>query len=101
MLSPNRLADGSLRAHKPLEAPSIVRQHLGGEVHKVGAKRDDFTYHPEPQLIVFIKKCAETDHWETMHMRYDGSSLMLYGHAVTHDRKENVTAVMFVFILTE
>ena len=33
VLSPNRLADGSLREHKPLEAPSIVRQHLGGEVH--------------------------------------------------------------------
>ena len=32
MLSPNRLADESLRAHKPLEAPSIVHQHLGGEV---------------------------------------------------------------------
>ena len=34
VLSPNRLADESLRAHKPLEAPSIVHQHLGGEVHE-------------------------------------------------------------------
>lgn len=34
-------------------------------------------------------------------MKYGGSSLMLYCHAATHDRKENVTAVMFVFILTE
>ena len=28
-----RTPDISLRAHKPLEAPSIVRQRLGGEVY--------------------------------------------------------------------
>ena len=68
---------------------------------EVGTRRNDFIYRAGPETIAVVKECVKTDRWETARMKYGGKNLTLYCHAIVHDRKEKVTAVMFVFILTE